>query len=319
MKALKKSVSVILAIAVLLSLISCLSACKGTPGEQGPRGEQGEDGAKGEKGDDGKGIVSVIKTATSGLVDTYTIIYTNGTTTTFEVTNGEQGLQGAQGPQGETGKSAYEIAVEYGFQGTVEEWLESLKADNSTQDDQEENGENNTDVWEDVNVTIYVLVNRLNVRSAADTKDSDILGIAKMGDSFVATAADKDWYKILYDGKEAYVMAAYVTTNSAEAEFVDCEAEVIKIKNTVVDPNATKDIDKYAKVMLRTDPIVSDATSTKNVLIYSDTANGELVKVAANKAGTWYKVTYNNNTFYIASGAFKYFEGYTGGNVGGLG
>lgn len=178
---------------------------------------------------------------------------------------------------------------------------------------------NNAGVWEDVNVTIYVLANKLNVRSAADTKDSDVLGIAKMGDSFVATAADKDWYKIPYDGKEAYVSAAYVTTNSAEAEFIDCEAEVIKIKNEVVDPNATKEIDKYAKVMLRTDPIVSDATSTKNVLIYSDTANGELVKVAANKAGTWYKVTYNNNTFYIASGAFKYFEGYTGGNVGGLG
>lgn len=31
------------------------------------------------------------------------------------------------GGQGTPGKSAYEIAVEHGFVGTVEEWLESLK------------------------------------------------------------------------------------------------------------------------------------------------------------------------------------------------
>ena len=37
-----------------------------------------------------KGIVSIEKTSTSGLVDTYTITYTDGTTTTFTVTNGGQ-------------------------------------------------------------------------------------------------------------------------------------------------------------------------------------------------------------------------------------
>ncbi len=177
----------------------------------------------------------------------------------------------------------------------------------------------NTGAWEDVNVTVYVLANNLNIRSAADSDDSVILGKADINNSFVATAADKDWYKITYEGAEAYVNAAYVTTNQAEAEFVDCTPEAIKIKNTVVDPNATKDLDKYAKVMLRTDPVVDDKTATNNVLIYSDTANGELVKVAANKAGTWYKVTYKDNTYYIASGAFKYFEGYTGGSSGGIG
>lgn len=49
---------------------------------------------KGEAGDDGNGIVSITKTATSGLVDTYTITYTNGTTSTFTVTNGENGANG---------------------------------------------------------------------------------------------------------------------------------------------------------------------------------------------------------------------------------
>lgn len=40
---------------------------------------------------DGNGIVSIEKTSTSGLVDTYTIIFTDGTTTTFQVTNGADG------------------------------------------------------------------------------------------------------------------------------------------------------------------------------------------------------------------------------------
>ena len=44
---------------------------------------------KGEQGKDGTNIKSVEKTATSGLVDTYTITLTDGSTTTFAVTNGE--------------------------------------------------------------------------------------------------------------------------------------------------------------------------------------------------------------------------------------
>ena len=42
----------------------------------------------------GKGIVSVAKTGTSGYVDTYTISYNDGTTSTFTVTNGEKGDPG---------------------------------------------------------------------------------------------------------------------------------------------------------------------------------------------------------------------------------
>lgn len=52
----------------------------------------GQDGADGE---DGRGIVSIEKTGTQGLVDTYTITYTDGTTSTFEVTNGQSGGGGS--------------------------------------------------------------------------------------------------------------------------------------------------------------------------------------------------------------------------------
>lgn len=38
-------------------------------------------------GTNGKGIESIVKTDTTGLIDTYTITYTNGDTQTFTVTN----------------------------------------------------------------------------------------------------------------------------------------------------------------------------------------------------------------------------------------
>ena len=62
----------------------------GAKGEKGDKGDTGATGAKGEKGDKGDagvGIVSIVKTATNGNVDTYTITFTDGTTTTFEITN----------------------------------------------------------------------------------------------------------------------------------------------------------------------------------------------------------------------------------------
>lgn len=59
----------------------------------GKDGENGRDGADGQDGTDGVGIVSITKTSTSGLVDTYTILLTNGTTTTFTVTNGSDATQ----------------------------------------------------------------------------------------------------------------------------------------------------------------------------------------------------------------------------------
>lgn len=59
----------------------------------------------------GKGIASITKTATSGLVDTYTITYSDGYTTTFTVTNG---------------KTAYQSAVEGGYTGTEAEFEDDL-------------------------------------------------------------------------------------------------------------------------------------------------------------------------------------------------
>ena len=59
---------------------------------KGDKGDKGDTGATGPTGPTGNGIASVAKTGTSGLVDTYTITYTNGNTSTFTVTNGAEAV-----------------------------------------------------------------------------------------------------------------------------------------------------------------------------------------------------------------------------------
>ena len=53
------------------------------------KGDQGIQGIQGIQGETGNGIASIELTNTSGAVKTYTITYTNGNTTTFQVTDGE--------------------------------------------------------------------------------------------------------------------------------------------------------------------------------------------------------------------------------------
>ncbi len=62
----------------------------------------------------GATVKKVEKTSTNGLVDTYTITFSDNTTAFFNVTNGA---------------SAYEVAKSNGYQGTVEQWLALIGAD----------------------------------------------------------------------------------------------------------------------------------------------------------------------------------------------
>lgn len=80
------------------------------------RGDKGDTGATGATGN---GITSITKTGTIGRVDTYTITFTNGTTTTFQVTNG------ANGNNGQDGASIYSI-TKTGTSGLVDTYTITL-------------------------------------------------------------------------------------------------------------------------------------------------------------------------------------------------
>lgn len=87
-------------------------------------------GLKGTDGSNGVGIQSITKTGTSGLVDTYTILFTNGTSTTFTVTNGEKGDPGI-GIQGDPGNGISTIQ-KTGTSGLVDTYTISFTDGTST-------------------------------------------------------------------------------------------------------------------------------------------------------------------------------------------
>lgn len=60
-------------------------------------------GIRGPQGETGNGIEKIEKTNTVGIIDTYTITYTNGQKATYEIKNGEIGPIGPIGPQGQQG------------------------------------------------------------------------------------------------------------------------------------------------------------------------------------------------------------------------
>lgn len=70
------------------------TGAQGVQGEKGDKGDKGDTGATGQTGATGNGIASIVKTGTSGLVDTYTITFTDGSTFTYNVTNGANGTNG---------------------------------------------------------------------------------------------------------------------------------------------------------------------------------------------------------------------------------
>ena len=205
------------------SSFTVTNGAQGIQGIQGIQGEKGEDGhtpvitiqngnwyidgvdsgksAEGIKGDTGNGISEIKLTSTEDLVDTYTITYTDGKTSTFTVTNGAQGIQGiqgvpgadghtpvitiqngywyidgvntnqsAEGIKGDDGLSAFEIYQKYHpeYTGTEEEWIESLKGSDGN------NGEQGVSV---VNAYINSEMHLILVLSNSTEIDAGYIGV----------------------------------------------------------------------------------------------------------------------------------------------
>jgi hypothetical protein len=85
-----------------------------TNGAKGDKGDTGTQGEKGDTGIDGRGISSLAVNAEGELIVTYT--------DETEVNLGRiVGAAGNTGADGAIGKSAYEVAQENGYTGTVQE------------------------------------------------------------------------------------------------------------------------------------------------------------------------------------------------------
>lgn len=109
-------------------------------GIDGVNGADGIDGLNGIDGVDGIGIQYIEKTNTVGNIDTYTVTYSNATTFDFTVTNGVDGINGTNGTDGTNGKDVYQLALETGFVGTLEEFIEAYRGPQGPQGAQGETG-----------------------------------------------------------------------------------------------------------------------------------------------------------------------------------
>ena len=119
------------------STFSITNGLDGAPGIEGIQGQPGEDGHTPEikigsngnwwidgvdsgisaKGEAGRSVTSIELTSSEGNIDTYTITYSDGTTSTFKVTNGQDGATGEQGIQGEPGKDGHTPTITIGENG----------------------------------------------------------------------------------------------------------------------------------------------------------------------------------------------------------
>ena len=108
-------------------------------GKDGEKGAKGDTGATGATGADGRGIVSIERTSgngAAGTVDTYTITYSDATTSTFSVRNGADGTDASitidgtvtsTGTNAVSGKAVYDYVLSVmGDFNTVASQMETL-------------------------------------------------------------------------------------------------------------------------------------------------------------------------------------------------
>ncbi len=160
--------------------LASLKGDKGDVGDQGEQGIQGNPGADGTDGEDGASAyeVAVINgfvgsesewleslngldgrnftihgvldssdelPSTGELGESYLVAgsiwgWTGSAFEDFGPLRGPQGIQGVQGERGWEGKTAYEVAIDNGFVGTEQQWLESLHGPQGEKGDRGEMG-----------------------------------------------------------------------------------------------------------------------------------------------------------------------------------
>lgn len=157
------------------------------------------DGTDGKNGSNGRGITSVTRTSgngSAGTTDTYTIKYTDNTTSTFTVYNGKNGSNGADGKAGADGFSPTISAMEFQNGHTV-----TITDKNGTNSFDVLNGTNGRD---GTSVTITELI---------ETEDDSERGVLFSDGTMLFIKNGKDGI----NGKDGTsVTVSNVTTSSAD-------------------------------------------------------------------------------------------------------
>ena len=195
----------------------------------------------------GKGISSITKTSTSGLVDTYTITFSDGVTTTFTVTNG---------------KTAYQSAVEGGYSGTEAQF----------EDDLAHFGQWKTDAETAATNAATSATNAANSASAASTSASN----AATSETNAATSETN-----AAASETAASGSATAAANSATAAAGSASAAASSETNAAASENAASgsagDAEAWAEGTRNGSPVPStDPAYQHNAKYWADQAGGAM-------------------------------------------
>ena len=133
------------------------------------------------------------------------------------------------------------------------------------------------------------------IRASAMMKAAEVTTVEASA-QLTVVAKNETWYKVKYGADEGYVLQDFVTANKDDTIFTDfneADYKTVQIKG---------DADNINKVYIRQYPIFADdyLDQVRKDLTYAETSNGELLKIGVNETGTWYKVSYNNEIYYLA-------------------
>lgn len=143
-------------------------------------------------------VVSITKTKTEGLVDTYTITFSDGSTYDFTVTNGRNGVDGEDGTNAKiTVEDLYEAAKTAGYTGTLADFIN-----------------------ENLQVTAPEAVSSMVSKAAYGTV-LVVSNFTKDGTTTYASAGSGIIYKLDKENGNAYVVTNYHVVYDSDADTSD--------------------------------------------------------------------------------------------------
>lgn len=143
-------------------------------------------------------VVSITKTKTEGLVDTYTITFSDGSTYDFTVTNGRNGVDGEDGTNAKiTVEDLYEAAKTAGYTGTLADFIN-----------------------ENLQVTAPEAVSSMVSKAAYGTV-LVVSNFTKDGTTAYASAGSGIIYKLNKENGNAYVVTNYHVVYDSDADTSD--------------------------------------------------------------------------------------------------
>ena len=218
---------------------------------------------KGDKGAQGTSIVSIEKTSTVGLVDTYTITLNDGTEYEFTVTNGTNSYYDSE--LSDESENAVQNKVIKGVIDTINATLVSIQEYDSALSSSSENAVQNK-VIKDAIDTINTALETIQQYDSALSASSENAVQNKVVKAAIDLKADSS------------ALADYYTKTEIDAEFNNLGASNIPYNNTSSGLQATDTQAAIDEVVNRIYPVGS---------IYLSVTDSTAAAVAARFGGTW--------------------------------